>query len=253
MIRPFRRFFEPKSRFTTPTPNIISFEGQSVDISIPPEAKKIGVNLSGGADSSIVFYAIVHYIKHNMPDDVSVSLLTCANDAKHRWNARKSANVIDFVIRTLEFDRIDMHYTYYRDIQHVTYFHDIEEKLFAEKRIDMIASGLTQMPLITGNTTVTDIHGKLVDLRDFPIAGRERPDNIIWTDDKKYWQPVSNVDKKMIAHMYDHYGVRDTLFPLTRSCEMPPKDVNIFEESFEHTPCGECWWCLERKWAFGEF
>lgn len=230
--------------------DIISNDGkQKVNISINHAVDNVGVNVSGGADSAIMLYAIASFLKEHSPD-TKISVLTCSNDFKHRWNGRKAANIINFVVDKLKFNNFDMHYTYYRDTQETKYFHDVEHKLFAEKRIDMLASGITQKPLY-GDTTVKNIRGDVVELREIKLKGRESPDQIIWTQDKKYWHPFANVDKKMIAHLYDYYNVRDSLFPITRSCEAQPD--GDFEASFENKPCGECWWCLERKWAFGEF
>ena len=57
----------------------------------------------------------------------------------------------------------------------------------------------------------------------------------------------------MGAHVYKHCDLTDALFTHTRSCE--------WHEGFEFNGklvpnpedehCGECWWCQERKWAFG--
>ena len=43
------------------------------------------------------------------------------------------------------------------------------------------------------------------------------------------------------------------MLDLTRSCESTPEPNSKFSKDFEHIPCGKCWWCLERKWAFGKF
>jgi len=40
----------------------------------------------------------------------------------------------------------------------------------------------------------------------------------------------------------------ETLFPVTRSCEWNEHVVGE-DPGMEH--CGNCWWCHERKWAFG--
>ena len=228
---------------------IITDGTQQVEIAIPSYMKKIGVNCSGGADSAILLYAIADYVKNNMPDS-TISVVTCSNDLKHRWNGRKAADVINYIVEKLDFHQFDMHYVYYRDEQAVQYFHDVEGKLFADGRIDMLASGITQKPMI-GDTTIEDIDGKIINLRDKIIPGRETPNETIWTLDKRFWNPFANIDKKMIAALYDHYGVRDELFPMTRSCEAKPGEGVAFDPDFEKKHCGKCWWCLERKWAFG--
>jgi hypothetical protein len=62
----------------------------------------------------------------------------------------------------------------------------------------------------------------------------------------------ANVDKKFISFLYTYFNVND-LFDLTRSCEAVPDLEFGFNPDFEKLPCGTCWWCLERKWAFGRF
>jgi len=229
---------------------IVSPDGkQTVDISINHSVDNVGVNVSGGADSAILLYGIAKFLQENSPS-TKITVVTCSNDFKHRWNGRKAANVINFVADKLNFTNFDIHYNYYRDTQDVKYFHEVEQRLFDENRIDMLASGITQKPLY-GDTTVENIFGKTKELRNLFLEGRESPNQIIWTEDKRYWNPFANVDKKMIAYLYDYYNVRDSLFSITRSCEVEP--IEKFNKEFENKPCGHCWWCMERKWAFGEF
>jgi 7-cyano-7-deazaguanine synthase in queuosine biosynthesis len=58
-------------------------------------------------------------------------------------------------------------------------------------------------------------------------------------------RPFRNIDKKGIAELYEKFGLLDTLFPITRSCELTTTDFS------EH--CGTCWFCEERKWGFGRY
>ena len=226
---------------------IIEHNGHTVEFKLPQYYKKIGVNCSGGADSAILLYAVCKYIKdENL--DVTVNVITCSNDLKDRWNGRKAADVINFIVEELDFKNFDIHYVYYRDAQAVEYFHEVEGKLFQDGRIQAMVSGITQKPM-TGDTTIENIEGKIVQLRDVVLPDRETPNMPIW--DGNYWNPMANIDKKFVAHMFDYFGVRDTLLPLTRSCEAKP--LGRFDPDFEQTPCGKCWWCLERKWAFGEY
>ena len=60
--------------------------------------------------------------------------------------------------------------------------------------------------------------------------------------DKRAYSPLINHNKKSVAKLYKALGVLDTLYPVTRSCETD-------EHPGSH--CGKCWWCGERKWAFG--
>ena len=56
--------------------------------------------------------------------------------------------------------------------------------------------------------------------------------------------PFFNIDKIKIAEMYESLGLIDTLFPLTRSCELENPPLNFLGH------CDNCWWCKERFWGF---
>jgi 7-cyano-7-deazaguanine synthase in queuosine biosynthesis len=60
----------------------------------------------------------------------------------------------------------------------------------------------------------------------------------------KLYQPWINIDKSVIAKIYDMNNLRE-LFAVTRSCEC----FHAEDEPTIH--CGECWWCQERQWGFG--
>ena len=65
-----------------------------------------------------------------------------------------------------------------------------------------------------------------------------------WGTPGNVFSPLINVDKKAVAELYEYYGLLDTLFPITRSCEDWTTDFS--------SHCGVCWFCLERKWGFGK-
>lgn len=225
---------------------------QSIDFVIPEKYKKICVNCSGGADSAILLYMVIDYVMKNNMTDTTVSVTSCSNAFKHRWNGRKAANVINWILHKTGFENFDMHYTYYRDKQYTPYFHDVEGSLFADKRIDIIISGITSNPL--SECVVTDIDGKEVDLLETGLTDRTvEADVQTFFDegDRAFYTPFKPVDKKFISSMFRQYDVMD-LFDITRSCETIPTTEH-YDPNFENKPCGRCWWCLERKWAFGRY
>lgn len=229
---------------------------QSIEFSIPEKLKRISINVSGGADSSILLLMTIDYLMKNNRDDVTVSVTTCSNDFKHRWNGRKAANVINWVLEKTRFENFDLHYTYYRPEQDQEHFNEVEVKLFSEGRIDSSFNGLTANPM--GDTNlVENIHGEMINVSDDALEERNI-ENVMGTgviDVAGFayiWAPFHKVDKSFVAEMYEQYDA-DELFDLTRSCEAVPEPGEPFDPEFEKQPCGECWWCLERKWAFGRF
>lgn len=225
---------------------------QSIEFDIPKRYKKIAVNCSGGADSSILLYLTIQYLIDNNRNDTQVSVLTCSNDKKHRWNGRKAADAINYVLDKTQYQNFNLHYTYYRDVQDYKYFKEIEYDLFENKKIDLIVSGITANP--QSSAIVADINGNEVDLCATGLDVRNGADKEVWSvhRDCSWYNPFENVDKKFIGFLYKHFDAED-LLPLTRSCEAVPEPGTPFDSSFEKTPCGTCWWCLERKWAFGYF
>jgi hypothetical protein len=226
---------------------------QSINFDIDEKYNKILVNCSGGADSAILLYMVVDYLMKNNRTDATVSVSTCANDFKHRWNARKAADVINWTIANTGFANFDMHYTYYRDKQDTAYFHEVEYRLFREGRTNLIISGITNNPVV--EASVLDINGTAVDLVATGLPNRNVGEdakalNIREDLEWAWYTPFHKVDKRFVASMYNQYNVMP-LFDLTRSCEVIP--IGDYNPEFEKTPCGECWWCLERKWAFGRW
>lgn len=224
--------------------------GQKIDFEIPEKYKKVAVNCSGGADSSILLLMVIQYLIDNGRTDTVVSVSTCSNDKKGRWNGRRAADVIEYVIKKTGFKNFDLHYTYYRDVQDEKYFHEVEKKLFDDGRVELFMSGITCNPPV--GASVTNAKGNTVVLSDDMLPERTGTDHTVWyqTGEQAFYTPFVNVDKRFVASMYKQYDAMD-LFGKTRSCESIPRedeDLSIFET----TPCGNCWWCLERKWAFGE-
>lgn len=227
---------------------IFKTEDQEVNFSIPKNFTKIAINCSGGADSSILLYTLVKYLEKNDRTDNKITVLTCANNLKNRWNARNATSVINFVIENTKTNYIDSHICYYRDVQKPEYFHEIEYDLFKNKKIDLIVSGVTANPP-TG-VTLLNINNQLINLSDKALPKRNGRDKNPWYNNNigSWYFPFINVDKKIIAEIYRYFGLTDTLLSLTRSCEAIEKNLKTYEQ-----PCGTCWWCLERKWAFGKF
>jgi 7-cyano-7-deazaguanine synthase in queuosine biosynthesis len=234
--------------------------GQTVDFKIPVKYKKILVNVSGGADSALLLYLIVKYVQNNIKD-AEVNVMTLANRAKADWNARKAADVIHYVITRTNFQNFNMHYTFYRDEQEMHYFEETQKDLFEQNKFDFFAHGTTANP--QGDVFVSNIDNTIVNLKDNALSDRD-PRNYNFIDEhehngKKFavMNPWYNVDKRFIAEQYDKFNLRKDLLPLTRSCEVRPRHLGIsdkvYGKDFENTPCGKCWWCLERKWAFGYF
>ena len=58
--------------------------------------------------------------------------------------------------------------------------------------------------------------------------------------------PYLHVDKKFVAGVYKEHGLMKELYPMTKSCAWGPESDNTNYPD----PCGRCFWCNEKEWAF---
>ena len=217
--------------------------GQRIEFAIPEQYQRIGVRCSGGADSAILLYMLNDLLADR---DVEINVITCSNDEKHRWNGRRAADVINYVVDRTNINRFNTHFSYYRPIQNPVLFDEFEVDLFERGMIDCVVSGVTALP--EPGSTVQNSAGETVDLCSTGPEYRLNRNKPTWIN--AYYTPFVNVDKRFVAAMYRVYGA-DELLQLTRSCEELPS-TGSYDPEFENQTCGNCWWCLERAWAFGE-
>lgn len=199
-----------------------------LDIDIPIFSGPLGINCSGGADSSLLLYILMSNTKD------LIHIFTMANNEKGRANAIVSSRVIEKIIQLTGNSNIE---------HHIRYVNKQTPENVAEKPIEFIQnnlitywySGLTANPSLE----ITKSFGENLchHLRD-PLVKRKTVN-----DSVKKVSPFTNIDKKRIADLYKELGLEKSLFPLTRSCEVSGK-----LDYLDH--CGKCWWCEERKWGF---
>jgi len=192
-----------------------------VDIHIPDG--KCAINVSGGADSALLLYILMKYSSH------AVIAVTSGNSEIDMCNTMAASRVVNKVIELTDNYNVEHSITYMRDF---VGFKAVNQSLVADENIKVYYLGITQNPPDDVATT-------------FAIPGEEdrspsveRP---VWRREGSVYIPFFNVDKKKIAEIYDYLGITDTLFPVTVSCT----------KNTDNTHCDDCWWCDERKWAFG--
>lgn len=225
---------------------------QSVDF-VLPNTKKIGINCSGGADSSILLLLLFHYCIQNNIDDMKIIVVTSVNDNTGRTNGKHANAVINYIIEKTNKNFIDQHIMFYRKKQMSAYFYDIIFPLLETKKVDFFMTGRTCNPL--ENTFVENCNNEIVNLSNNALPIRNGTNHPVYEKNGKnetvWYRPFINVDKRFIRFLYNYLGAND-LFYLTRSCEpfSLGQKTFVYQKEVENH-CGKCWWCLERKWAFG--
>jgi hypothetical protein len=63
-------------------------------------------------------------------------------------------------------------------------------------------------------------------------------------------QPFLLVDKKFVSDFYfNEPFLKNNIFKMTASCVCS----DVFVTKNWTVPCKTCWWCKEKKWAFGKY
>ena len=219
---------------------------QSIKFKIPDAVNTILFNISGGADSAILLYILCDYLQ-KQKRDVKINCLTLSFDRRYRWQNKRAANIIEYVISNLNFYNIKNHHTIYHHGFSDVPLNAYQKDQWIEGKFDILMGGNTANP--RWDTDIETKDGNRVNLwtTNCPTIEGRNQDNIdqwIYRDGYGYYSPFANVDKRFVADMYIQYGVED-LLTLTRSCCSDIPDTE--------PPCGVCWSCAERKLIWGDW
>lgn len=230
------------------------------------EIEAVGVHSSGGIDSSILLHNVAKEAKKR---GIKVYAL-CVRRPKpsNPIFAKKVVNKINELLKT----NVEL-IVYYPEIETDEQKIYVDEYYMADQNMLNFSNDLYQLSLSgqTTNPTVEEQQKHFTEMSKLDhIRGVDVPKNterfftmqeaIDFTKNwsgldyqlegpldlsKHVWsmRPYYNLNKKDLAKMYEDQGLMDSLFPVTRSCE----DDNLLTGH-----CGKCWWCCERKWAFGK-
>ena len=213
----------------------IDVNGVDLDIYSGP----IGISCSGGADSTILLY---HLMKNKT--DNKIYIFSTGNHEKKRLNISVSATVVEKCIQLTRNSNVEHHITYADEQDENSLFSKLNF-YFDNNLVNIVYTGVTENP----PKSVTD---KFIE----DVTEPEREPDVgkkptIHFD--KFYTPWANINKLKIAEMYSENNLLEDLYPYTRSCEYNHNNLffaNIEDPGIGH--CGKCWWCQERKWAFGK-
>ena len=218
---------------------------QDIDFNIPTTLFNVGIKISGGADSGMLCYILAKYKAEERPE-INIHPLTVVNIIKP-YQIKVSKRVIEFCEKEFNI-KFAEHQTCEPAMEGPDLLvaqDKLVEDTYKAKIIDCHTVGVTANPYKDESTL--HLFNDVGFIRD---PGRDR-DGILKptvfikdNNPMKSFRPFANIDKKGIFELYQHFGLMDTLFPLTKSCEG-------YTASWDAPHCGECWWCMERQWGFG--
>ena len=217
------------------TMTVTTSQGDVV-INIPNDKTRVGLRISGGADSSLLAYMMAIYKRDYRPD-ILLFPMSVVNPLKP-YQAIFAQGALDKIteLTGVKFEQLDAYYSEYKEpydflaVQKKAY-----DEWFSKRNLQTHVMGETINPPIEE------------ELAEFPnTVGRDPTrDNLVTDPNILRHRVIRNCNKKAIAELYRHFGILEDLYPITRSCEM-----NIHDFS-QH--CGICWFCKERFWGFGRY
>ena len=212
---------------------------QDIDFKIDPQFNKVGIKISGGADSAMICYILSKYKVTERPE-ITIHPITAVNILKP-YQLIFSKKVIEFCEK--EFNIKFAEHLYCEPVMEGTELQNAQDMLtegaYKNKIIDCHVTGINCNP---PSDVCNSFNEAVIGERDFR---RDRTEEIKSTmPGPRCYRPFANLDKQGIAELYSHFNLMDTLFPITKSCES-----KTYDWSTPH--CGTCWWCHERQWGFG--
>jgi hypothetical protein len=247
--------------------NLLIENINGLDIAIDSSWKRIGINLSGGADSALLTFLICSIIKkHNL--NIDVNIITYQRCWTTRpWQGWWSLQVFN-KLKTMFPNIIKERYTNYIPPE---LEYGVSGPIINGRSGDQIIVGsfnkfaawqykLDAVYNATSKNPSDDTREDRMSNRDKDAENGTLSD--IWSYNKELnvalVHPFRFVQKDWIVAQYHMHDILD-LYNTTRSCEGDIKinkkiieavpQLSDYKEGMEVPVCEECWWCHERKWA----
>ena len=237
-------------------------------LTIPFDEKwqRIGINLSGGADSALLTYLLCTIIQRNNLD-TKVDVITY----QRCWETRPWQGYISLQV----FDKLKDMFPYIIENRYTTYIppeieHGVIGASINGKSGDQIIVG-SYNKFAAWEYNLDAVYNATSknpdDLREDRMTNRDKDakDGIItdlWFYSGKvkstFVHPFRFVKKDWIVAQYHIHNILD-LYNTTRSCEGDINHMESIKEACGHfrdynagmyiPECKQCWWCEERDWA----
>lgn len=236
-----------------------------LDIPFDPKWKRIGVNLSGGADSALLTYLLCKIIEENQLE-TKIDIITYTRC----WTSRPWQGFISMQM----FNKFKSMFPQIIQERHTAFIppeleHGIIGNIINDRSGDQIIVGSfnTYISWEKNFDAVFNATSKNYDdSREDRMLNRDKDAENgklldVWYkkgNQVVFCYPFKFVKKDWIIANYYLHNILD-LLSLTRSCEGDIKMHDIVkhycEDFTKYVPgmyipeCKECWWCKEREWA----
>jgi len=224
--------------------------------------KRIGVKLSTGTDSALVLYFLAKFITETEEYDREIFPQTMIELNNKLSKAKEIAPNIVNLIRS-KFPKVTIHDTtfsewlregeYLEPRHKAHYFKPAAEKFAKENNIDKLHNEDDYVHLVGVTMNMPKSIQQLYGVIGDESRNSENLHISISAKIRRYSKsPWLRYTKKTVAELYRQENLMDDLFMLTESCVVETEEAlkKLGADSF---PCKKCYWCTEKKWAFGSY
>jgi len=227
--------------------------------------KSIYMCVSGGTDSALLLFLISKHISENN-FDISITPATGIEPqpdfVRNDWYVERIVNIIRNLFPNVTIrDPLFTYFQGYTTQEKITFpkcdlMRNMNTNNILNGDYDLCIDALSSIPDFKEIETDEKFleRAKSIGPEDRQYTGKKNDKMLISNRKNKnnkqvyWWQPFINFTKKDFAVLYEHHNLMENLFPYTASCTGNAKDTNNFTE-----PCQQCFWCLEKYWAFNLF
>ena len=205
---------------------------------------EFGINLSGGTDSALLFWMMCREVSLRKKDCfIQPQTLVDTERPTNIWNSKEIT-----LYMKQKFPNVDIRNVisgkFTKDKEGVgkekTYWHNkFTKKNRDEKKFKFLLHGRTANPPYE-EAVKFDLIRDREQTRDIEKGGEKKG-----ALSKTGWVPFYDKDKRFLREIYIENDLMD-LFEITSSCISKNYLTNYFSKA-----CRVCWWCREKKWAFG--
>ena len=235
-------------------------------INIPIIMNNVIIRLSGGADSAILLYMICDTYE-KAETQLNLWPITVIHGVRN-WQSYHAQQVLDYMMEKFP----DVNWKTHEVIKcmnpggkpnnkNANNYVDDQESLI-DKVVAEYAGSAAVFNGVTANPPEeigekywgsSKVFGKKVwDVRekhrDWKFIADRKPIEDDSARKLVHVNPFIQHHKGHVAELYKKYDLIDDLLPITRSCE----GWDYMTANYQKT-CGECWWCMERDWAFNVY
>lgn len=224
-----------------------------MDLYIDPNWKKIGISLSGGADSALLAYLICNQT------DAEIHVVTQIRCWKKRpWQRQNSLDVYHWLVDNFPKNKFVRHEGFVPPEMEEPNTTFIEDEYGKEKpgnriilrahnefiihnyKLDAWYSAVTKNPDVAFEGALPERDQVTMPLRMMHMG-------------IEIFHPFAQTMKDWIIKKYYEEDIQE-LLDITRSCEGEFKDLDYstYTPGQKVPTCGECFWCKEREWALAK-